>query len=163
MLLEPPSPQWGKAPHAVTAFRNEIVRGLGGDWEVQLTAYDDSDACTDPAHVAAAFKASNQQGIGVDISRHAGSDSVLVSIRGRGPFPFEDLAVATGVAEEQDLINLVKDAFNGKDPQPLVAFDGVLRKLRDWGEHLPQVDDERLEAIAKAVATAFEKCASQIA
>ena len=165
MLIDLSSPQWKDppaTPKAVTEFQRQIVCGLGGGWEVELLAYDDSDACNGPENVSASLKAKHpQNGVYVGISRHVGSDSVLVRFGDRGPFPFEDLAVATGIAEEDALIDLVKDAFNEAQPKPLVEFEAMLEALRRWGQRRPDFNDEHLDAIAEHVAIAFEKCAKE--
>lgn len=132
MLILPTDSHWKDGPPAsVAAFRDFVADHLEG-WDVQLTAYD-NDAPEGPEDVSAAVRA-RVGDLHVSISRHAGSDTVLVQLGVSPPVPFEDLAVQMDAVATADLIARVRppDDPDGIDLQPLVATDEALAMLNGW-------------------------------
>ena len=132
MLILPTDSWWKDGPPAsVAAFRDFVAGQLEG-WDVELTAYD-NDARETPEDVSAAVQAQVAD-IRVSISRHAGSDAVVVQLGAFGPVPFEDLAVKMGAARLGDLVAHVcpPDDPSRVDLRPLVATDEALAMLDGW-------------------------------
>ena len=131
MLIDRSSKDWNP-PDAVEAFRHHVAEGLGDGWHVRVAAYDD-DIPEDHALISAALVAMLGC-ILVHISHHAGRDVVLVGFGESDPVPFEDLAVAKGALDREQLVKPAS-AKNPDDSSlltPLVPFDRVLHLLRGW-------------------------------
>lgn len=135
MLVERSSDAW-YPPDAIQAFRCHVAEALAEGWDVVLVAYDD-DVPEDHAFISAAVVATSGR-IRVDISRHAGSDTVLVRFGDSDPVPFEDLAVAKGELDRKHLVELssVDDPNDARLLKPLVCLHRVLEILRDWRDQL---------------------------
>ena len=131
MLIDRSSKDWNP-PDAVEAFRHHVAEGLGDGWHVRVVAYED-DIPEDHALISAALVAMLRC-ILVHISHHAGRDVVLVGFGESDPVPFEDLAVAKGALDREQLVKPAS-AKNPDDSSlltPLVPFDRVLHLLRGW-------------------------------
>ena len=124
------------SPDAVEAFRCHVAEGLAEGWDVVLVAYDD-DIPEDHAFISAAVVATSGR-IRVDFSRHAGSDMVLVRFGESDPVPFEDLAVAKGELDRNQLVELASadDPDDASLLKPLVRLHRVLSLLREWRDQL---------------------------
>ena len=132
MLVLPSDRNWNENPPAsVVAFR-DLVAGCLEGWDVELTAYD-NDAPDAIESISAAVRAQVAD-LQVSISRHAGSDTVLVQFGDFGPIPFEDLAVAMGVASLEDLIAHMRPPVNPnqEDLCPFIGTGDALRMLNTW-------------------------------
>ena len=88
----------------------------------------------DLAHISAAVQARHGE-LHVSISRHATSDTILVQFRVYPPVPFEDLAVAMGKLDIEEVLNRVRPT-NDLDFQPLVPLEDALAKLAAWRDKL---------------------------
>ena len=135
MLVERSSNAW-YPPDAIQAFHLHVAETLAEGWDVVLVAYDD-DVPDSHAFISAAVVATSGR-IRVDISRHAGSDTVLVRFGESDPVPFEDLAVVKGELDRNELVEL-SSTDDPKDPRllkPLVRLQRVLELLREWRDQL---------------------------
>ena len=135
MLVERSSDAWCP-PDAIQAFRCHVAEILAEGWDVVLVAYND-DVPENHAFISAAVVATSGR-IRVDISRHAGSDTVLVRFGECDPVPFEDLAVAKGELDRNELVER-SSADDTNDPRllkPLVRLHRVLELLREWRDQL---------------------------
>ena len=143
-------------PDAVRDFQGQVAQGLGGVWTVDIVAYDD-DVPEDTAFISASLVAATQGGLRVQISRHGGTDQVLVALGESAPVPFEDLAVATG---EFCIDELVRRAAADVDEElcPVVPFPRTLELLHDWGCELP----DALSPNNEHTATSLRQIADQV-
>ena len=123
-------------PEAIEAFRCHVAEGLAHGWDVKLVAYDD-DVPDNHAFISAAVVATSGR-IRVDISRHAGGDMVLIRFGESDPVPFEDLAVAKGELDYEQLAALAStdDPDDASLLEPPVSFDRILELLREWRDQL---------------------------
>ena len=135
MFVDRSSHAW-HPPDAVEAFRCHVARGLDEGWDVDISAYD-NDVPENHAFISAAVVAKSGR-IRVDISRHAGNDTVFVRFGESDPVPFEDLAIAKGELDPRqlDALSSIDDPDYPSLLEPLVSFDRVLRLLREWRDQL---------------------------
>lgn len=135
MLVDRSSHAW-HPPDAVEAFRCHVAQGLDEGWQVDISAYD-NDVPENHAFICAAVVARSGR-IRVDISRHAGNDTVFVRFGESDPVPFEDLAIAKGELDRSqlDALSYIDDPDDPSLLQPLVCFDRVLELLRVWRDEL---------------------------
>ena len=137
MLVLPADPLWqadAPPPASIQEFQDDVAGKLGAAWDVTLTAYD-NDSPADPAGVSVSLRACHGDLV-VSVTRHAGSDSVLIGLRGAEPsIPFEDIAVAKHHIGEDEVL-----ARAHRDPDecpPLVTLDKALWLLGEWCDDLP--------------------------
>lgn len=137
MLVDRTSDAWNP-PGAIEEFRCHVAEGLADGWDVNLVAYDD-EVPENPAFISAAVVATSRR-LRVDISRHAGHDTVLVRFGESGPVPFEDLAVAKGRLDRKQLVELASadDPDDDNLLKPPVCFRQVLELLREWRDQLQE-------------------------
>ena len=135
MLVDRSSHAW-HPPDAVEAFRCHVAQGLDEGWQVDISAYD-NDVPEDHAFISAAVVARSGR-IRVDISRHAGNDTVFVRFGESDPVPFEDLAIAKGELDRSqlDALSYIDDPDDPSLLQPLVGLDRALNLLREWRDQL---------------------------
>ena len=137
MLIDRSSDAWNP-PGAIEDFRYSVAEGLAEGWDVALVAYDD-DIPENSAFISAAVVATSRC-IRVDISRHAGNNTVLVRFGESDPVPFEDLAIAKGKLDRKRLVELASadDPEDDSLLEPPVCFRRVLELLREWRGQLQE-------------------------
>lgn len=135
MLIDRASHAW-HPPDAVEAFRCRVAEGLDEGWDVDIFAYD-NDVPENHAFISAAVVATSGR-IRVDISRHAGNDTIFIRFGESDPVPFEDLAIAKGELDrgQLDELSSIDDPDDPRLLEPLVSFDRVLQLLQEWRDQL---------------------------